>query len=63
MTLNKINAIHKPMALFDINGFYQKLDGLMDTFVEYGYLDEEVKGLLIMNSDAEKLVEALEDYK
>jgi predicted Rossmann-fold nucleotide-binding protein len=49
--------------LFDINGFYQKLDGLMDTFVEYGYLDEEVKGLLIMNSDAEKLVEALEDYK
>lgn len=63
MTLNKIDAIHKPMVLFDINGFYKKLDGLMDTFVEYGFLDKEAKGLLIMENDASYLVEALENYK
>lgn len=63
MTLNKINAIHKPMALFDINGFYTKLTELLDTFVEYGYLDEEAKGLLIMEDNAASVVMALEKYK
>ncbi len=63
MTLNKINAIHKPMALFDINGFYTKLTKLLDTFVEFGYLDEEAKSLLIMENDASKLIEELKNYK
>lgn len=63
MTLNKIDAINKPMALYDINGFYTKLTELLDTFVEYGYLDEEAKGLLIMESEGGKLVEALENFK
>ena len=63
MTLNKINAIHKPMALFDINGFYKNLTDLLDTFVQYGYLDKEAKGLLIMEKDAAKLVESLNEYK
>ena len=63
MTLNKIDAIHKPMALFDINGFYTKLTELLDTFVEYGYLDEEAKGLLIMENSAENLTKALSSYK
>lgn len=63
MTLNKINAIHKPMALFNIKGFYTKLTQLLDTFVEYGYMDEEAKGLLIMEEDASALVMALEKFK
>ncbi|MGB1040734.1 MAG: TIGR00730 family Rossman fold protein [Flavobacteriales bacterium] len=62
MTLNKIDAIHKPMALFDINGFYSKLTELLDTFVEYGYLDEEAKGLLILENSAEGIVDSLTKY-
>lgn len=62
MTLNKINAIHKPMALFDINGFYSNLTELLNTFVEYGYLDEEAKGLLIMEEKASGIVKAIENY-
>ncbi|MDB4088249.1 TIGR00730 family Rossman fold protein [Flavobacteriales bacterium] len=62
MTLNKINAIDKPMVLFDIDGFYTKLTELLDTFVEFGYLDKEAKGLLIMEDKASGIIEALKNY-
>jgi len=63
MTLNKIDAIHKPMFMYNINGFFKKLDELLDTFVQYGYLNKEAKKLLILESDGAKLVEELKNFK
>jgi uncharacterized protein (TIGR00730 family) len=61
-TLNKINAIHKPMALFDIDGFYKKFEELLETFIKYEYLDESAMDLLIIENESTKLVEAMENF-
>ena len=62
-TLNKIHAIHKPMALFDIDGFYQKFEELLDTFIKYEYLDESAMDLLIIEKEVKELVNRINNFK
>lgn len=62
-TLNKINAIHKPMALYDIDGFYKKFEELLGTFIKYEYLDESAMDMLIIDNDVNELVNRINEFK
>ena len=62
-TLNKVNHIHKACALFNINGFYEKLTGLLEDFIDYDYMDKEAMGMLIIEKEATDLINALIDFK
>ena len=62
-TLDEINAIHKPMALYDIDGFYKKFEELLGTFIKYEYLDESAMDMLIIDNDVNELVNRINEFK
>jgi uncharacterized protein (TIGR00730 family) len=39
-TLNKVRHIQKPCAVYNVNGFYDKLIELMTVLVDYEYMDK-----------------------
>ena len=50
-TLNKVKHIHKPCAVFNVNGFYDKLIELMSVFVDYEYMDQaSLEELIVADS-------------
>ena len=58
-TLNKIKSIDKKCGIFNIHNFYQGLDDLLSTMVDFNYLDESAKQELIIASEAKNLVNSL----
>lgn len=62
-TLNKIEAIRKPMALYDVDGFYKKFEELLGTFIQYEYLDESAMNMLIIDNNATELVNRVNNFK
>ncbi|MFB9903551.1 LOG family protein [Allokutzneria oryzae] len=51
-------GIHaKPVALLDVNGFFQPLLGLADHMVSEGFLRQEVRDVLIVDSDPARLLD------
>mgnify|MGYP000734178688 CR=1 FL=1 len=60
-TLNKVKHIDKPCAVFNINGFYDKLNELLDVFVEYEYLDQVALNELIVEDNGINLVQKIEN--
>lgn len=55
-TLNKVNLIDKPCAVFNINGFYDKLSSFLSVMVDYEYLDQSAMDELIVEDEANELV-------
>lgn len=56
-------ALHKkPVALHNVNGFYDPLIALSETMIDNGFLKEEYRNLLLVDSDAEKLLDKMEAY-
>lgn len=56
-------ALHKkPIALLNVEGFYDPLVALSEKMIEKGFLKEEYRGLLIVDDDIEKLLLKMENY-
>ena len=57
-------AIHeKLIGLLNIKNYYLPLVEMTNTMIGYGFLREEYRNLLQVESDAEKLLLRLESYK
>ena len=61
-TLNKVKHISKPCALFNINGFYNKLNELMEVFIKYEYLDRDSFNELIIEDSISKLIDEINNF-
>lgn len=53
----------KPIALLNINGFYNDLIKMMETMVRKGFLSIDNYSLLLVDSDPVKLIKKMEDFK
>ena len=61
-TLNKIKTINKACAIFNINGFYDKLNDFLDVMVVNEYLDQSALDELIMENEASELVKRMNEF-
>ncbi|MBQ3817398.1 MAG: TIGR00730 family Rossman fold protein [Clostridia bacterium] len=62
LTLKQLGRHSKPIAVFNINGFYNSLDNMMKTAVKENFMSEKNLGLYKIFSDIESLVFYLENY-
>ncbi len=61
-TLRQLGQHNKPIAIYNINGYYDNLLELLNTAVKQGFMTEEAMRLVPAFSDAEQLVEYFENY-
>lgn len=58
-TLNKVKHISKPCALYNINGFYEKLNELMEVFIQHEFLDREALEELIVEDSINEIIKKI----
>jgi len=63
LTMSQLDLHHKPVALFNINGFYNELLAMMKTMVDNGYLQQVNLDLLIVSDNIEDLFEKINNFK
>lgn len=59
LALNQLCLIQKPVALYNVKGFFNPLIHLIDHLVEERFVREEHKGLFFCSEDPDELVEKL----
>lgn len=62
VTLRQLGRHSKPIAVFNINGYYDNLYNMLKTSVEEGFLTMKGLELLKFFDDAEDLIEYFENY-
>lgn len=63
MTLNQLLYIQKPLALYNVNGYYDKLIDFLKHAMEEGFLCPEQEELLIISDDPVDLLDQMEAYQ
>jgi uncharacterized protein (TIGR00730 family) len=61
LTLKQLGRHTKPIAIFDVGGYYVKLQEFMDSSINEGFMTEGCKALYICESDAAKIVDYIEN--
>jgi uncharacterized protein (TIGR00730 family) len=59
MTLNQLGYIQKPLALYNVKGYYDKLLDFLDYSCQEGFLRQEQFDSLIVSDDAEQLLDKM----
>lgn len=62
LTLKQLGQHKKPIAVFNINGFYDKLTEMLENAVEQKFMTRKCLELAPVFSDADELIEYLENY-
>ena len=62
MTLNQLHYIQKPLALYNVNGYFDKLIDFLNHGMEQGFLYPEQEGLLIVSDDPVALLDQMAAY-
>ena len=60
ITLKQLGRHSKPIAIFNINGYFDEIIAMLNKAVNQGFMNEQSKNLVSVFSDAEKLVCYLE---
>ena len=63
LTLKQLARHNKPMAIFNIDGYYDKLEDFMQYSIDQGFMTSECKKLYICEKDAKKIAQYLEEDK
>ena len=63
LTWSQLGLSQKPIALYNINGFYDLLLGQFDRMVEDGFLKPENRAMVLSDSNSEKLLKKLHDFE
>ncbi|EOZ96548.1 Lysine decarboxylase family [Indibacter alkaliphilus LW1] len=63
MTLNQLAYIRKPLALYNVNGYYDKLIAFLDHSVKEGFLHQAQLNLLIISDDPVKLLDKMTSFE
>ncbi len=62
LTLKQLGQHKKPIAIFNINGYYDSLTDMLKNAVEHKFMTEECLKLAPVFTDADKLIDYLENY-
>ena len=62
LTWGQLSLHKKPIALLNVDGFYDPLVAFSEKMIEKGFLKEEYRDLLIVDDDIEKLLSRMESY-
>lgn len=63
LTWAQLGFHHKPCAILNIAGYYDGLLDLCDTAVEEGFLRREHRNLILEDSDPQRLIAKMRDFK
>ncbi|GAB2493875.1 LOG family protein [Algoriphagus taiwanensis] len=63
MTLNQLHYIQKPLALYNVNGYYDKLIDFLNHAMEEGFLYPEQEDLIIISDDPVELLDQMSAYR
>ncbi|UCS94465.1 TIGR00730 family Rossman fold protein [Echinicola marina] len=63
MTLNQLGYIQKPLALYNVQGYYDRLINFLDFSAKEGFLKQEQMDLLIISDDPEEILDKMAAYK
>ena len=63
MTLNQLHYIQKPLALYNVNGYYDKLIDFLNHAMEEGFLYPEQEDLIIISDDPVDLLDLMSAYR
>lgn len=63
LTLKQLGRHNKPIAVFNINGYYDSLINMLKTAVNEQFMNESCMDLAPIFTDAQMLIEYLENYK
>ena len=62
MTWAQLGLHHKPVALLNVDGFYDPLNQLADNMSEQGFLNHVNRAMLIVSDQISTLLEKMEQY-
>ncbi len=63
LTLKQLGRHVKPIVIFDVNGYYKKLEAFLDTALEQKFINENCKNLYYYAKSAEDAVSYIENDK
>jgi len=63
LTMSQLSLHEKPVALFNINGYYDDLLSMMDNMVAKGFLQQINLDMLIISDNIDDLLEKMKNYK
>lgn len=63
MTLNQLGYINKPLALYNVAGYYDKLLSFLQFAVEEGFLKQAQLNLIIVSDNPVELLDKMTDYR
>lgn len=62
LTLKQLGRHNKPIAIYNINGFFDELDVMMDKSIEKQFITDDCKELYSTFDNLEDMLEYLENY-
>ena len=62
LTWGQLGLHKKPVALLNINGYYDALKAFCDNMVQEGFLNEYVNAMLLTSASISDLIEQMENY-
>jgi uncharacterized protein (TIGR00730 family) len=63
MTLNQLHYIQKPLALYNVNGYFDKLLDFLNHAMDSGFMYEGQEELLIVSDDPASLLDQMAAYQ
>jgi uncharacterized protein (TIGR00730 family) len=63
MTLNQLHYIQKPLALYNVTGYYDKLIDFLNHAMQEGFLYPEQEEMLIISDDPADLLDQMAAYQ
>ena len=62
LTLKQLQKQNKPLVIFNVNHYYDKLEELLEEIVKAGFMKQECKSVYKICASAEELVSYIENY-
>ena len=62
-TWTQLGVHRKPLALYNVNGFYDALESFLDVMVEEGFVKDVHRSMTLVGKDPAKLLEELTSYE
>ena len=62
LTLKQLGRHNKALAIYNINGFYNELDAMMDKSIEKKFITSDCKELYSVFDNADEMLDYLEKY-
>jgi uncharacterized protein (TIGR00730 family) len=62
LTLKQLGRHNKPIAIYNIDGFFDELDAMMDKSIEKEFITHDCKELYSVFDDVDKMLDYLENY-